>query len=68
MVIDSTYEICSVSEHISLKLTLKSKKSKVYNYGMQDRSPGCAKKLQNGTPNADMIVKKIKQLLKNKNI
>lgn len=68
LVIDSTYEICSVSEHISLKLTLKSKKSKVYNYGMEDRSPGCTKKLQNGTPNADMIVKKIKQLIKNKNI
>ena len=64
LVIDSTYEICSVSEHISFKLMLKVNAAKVYNFGMKDRSPGCSPALLNGTPNANMIAKKIKSILK----
>ena len=65
LVIDSTYEVCSISEHIALKLMQKSKNSKVFNYGMKDKSPGCSPGLLNGTPDAFMIYNKIKKLLKN---
>ena len=39
IVIDSSYEICSISEHISYKLMNKSK-SKIKALGMKDYSPG----------------------------
>ena len=64
LVIDSTYEICSLSEHIAFNLMKKVTSSKVYNYGMRDKSPGCSEKLMNGTPNAQQIVKKIKKIIK----
>ena len=64
LVVDSTYEICSISEHISLKLMQKATKSKVFNYGMKDKSPGCSPPLLNGTPDAYMIAKKIFKLIK----
>lgn len=64
LVIDSTYEACSASEHISLKLSNSATNAKVYNFGMQDRSPGCAKNLRNGTPDARKITSKIKKILK----
>ena len=63
LVVDSTYEICSISEHISLKLMQKVNGAKVYNLGMKDKSPGCSPKLLNGTPSADEVVKKINKLL-----
>ena len=64
LVIDSTYEICSLSEHIAFNLMKSSNNAKVWNYGMKDKSPGCSKKLMNGTPNAYQIVKKIKKIIK----
>ena len=64
LVVDSTYEICSVSEHISLKLMQKVNISKVFNYGMKDKSPGCSPSLLNGTPDSGMIVQKIIKLIK----
>lgn len=64
LVVDSTYEICSVSEHISIKLMQKANINKVFNYGMKDKSPGCSPSLLNGTPNSDMIAKKIIKLIK----
>ncbi len=63
LVIDSTYEICSVSEHIAYKLMHKSKSSRVYNFGMKDKSPGCSPSLLNGTPSAKKIVSKILKLI-----
>jgi pyruvate/2-oxoglutarate/acetoin dehydrogenase E1 component len=63
LVIDSTYEICSISEHIAKTLMLKSN-AKVHNFGMKDVSPGCTKTKLNGTPNAEKILNKIKELLK----
>ena len=65
LVIDSTYEICSLSEHIAFNLMKKSTNVKVWNYGMKDKSPGCAERLQNGTPNANQIASKIIRLIKN---
>ena len=64
LVIDSSFEICSISEHIAFKLMQKVKNSRVDNYGMEDRSPGCSPSLLNGTPLARQIVKKIKNLLR----
>lgn len=64
IVVDSTYEICSVSEHIAHKLMLKSKSSKIYNLGMKNKSPGCSKGTSNGTPTGNQIVKKILKIMK----
>ena len=64
LVIDSTYEICSLSEHIAFSLMKKATNAKVWNYGMKDRPPGCSVRLQNGTPNAYQIVSKIIKLIK----
>ena len=64
LVVDSTYEICGVSEHIAFKLMHSVKGSKVYNLGMKDKSPGCSPNLLNGTPDAFEIIKKIKTLIK----
>ncbi len=64
LVVDSTYEICGVSEHIAFKLMHNVKNTKVHNLGMKDRSPGCSPKLLNGTPDAAQIVRKINSLLK----
>lgn len=64
IVIDSSYEICSVAEHISHKLMLKVTGAKVMPFGMEDRSPGCTPTKLNGTPDANRIVKKILSLLK----
>tara|TARA_A100001011_G_C14183561_1_gene787996 strand:- start:27 stop:935 length:909 start_codon:yes stop_codon:yes gene_type:complete len=64
LVIDSSYEICSISEHISLKLMHKVNGCKVFNLGMKDRSPGCSPSLLNGTPDSAMIVKKILEIIK----
>jgi pyruvate dehydrogenase E1 component beta subunit len=63
LVIDSTYEICGISEHIAFKLMHSVKNSKIYNYGMKDKSPGCTKSLLNGTPNANQIAKKIFKII-----
>jgi len=63
LVIDSTYEICSISEHIAKTLMLNSN-AKVHNFGMKDVSPGCTKTKLNGTPDAKQILDKIKKLLK----
>jgi acetoin:2,6-dichlorophenolindophenol oxidoreductase subunit beta len=62
LVIDSTYEICSISEHIAYTLMHKSK-SKVFNLGMEDKSPGCSINNTNGTPNTKKIINKIKEIL-----
>lgn len=63
LVIDSTYEICGISEHIAFKLMHSVKNSKIYNYGMKDKSPGCTKSLLNGTPNANQIARKILKII-----
>ena len=67
IVIDSTYEICSIAEHISHKLMLKVNGSKIMPFGMEDRSPGCTPTKLNGTPNANKILKKILSLLRKGN-
>lgn len=64
IVVDSTYETCSISEHIAFKLMHTVRNSKVYNLGMKNRSPGCTKRLMNGTPTAEEIIKKINTILK----
>jgi pyruvate/2-oxoglutarate/acetoin dehydrogenase E1 component len=64
LVVDSTYETCSISEHIAFKLMHNVSNSKVYNLGMKNKSPGCTKRLMNGTPSAKEIVKKINLVLK----
>ena len=66
LVIDSTYEICSLSEHIAYTLMKEVKSTKIVNFGMKDQSPGCSEKLLNGTPNAKQIVEKILILIKEK--
>ncbi len=66
LVIDSTYEICSLSEHIAYTLMKEVKLTKIVNFGMKDQSPGCSEKLLNGTPNAKQIVEKILNLIKEK--
>lgn len=66
LVIDSTYEICSLSEHIAYTLMKEVKSTKIVNFGMKDQSPGCSEKLLNGTPNAKQIVEKILNLIKEK--
>lgn len=63
IVIDSSYEICSVAEHISYKLMHASKKAKIHTFGMKDKSPGCSPTLLNGTPSAKQIVSKILKLI-----
>lgn len=63
LVINSTYEICGISEHIAFKLMHSVKNSKIYNYGMKDKSPGCTKSLLNGTPNANQIARKILKII-----
>ena len=63
IVIDSTYEICSISEHIAYKLMTKVNNAKVLNMGMDDRSSGCTKNLLNGTPETNKIIKKIISLI-----
>ena len=65
LVIDSTYQICSISEHIAYKLMNNITNSKVINMGMEDRSPGCSKRLLNGTPETKKIIKKVLELIKN---
>lgn len=64
LVVDSTYETCSISEHIAFKFMHNVSNSKVYNFGMKNKSPGCTKRLMNGTPSAEEIVKKINLILK----
>ncbi len=66
IVIDSTYEICSVSEHVAYKLMTKVKNSYVHNMGMKDRSSGVTKRLFNGTPTTKRIVNEIKNIIKKK--
>ncbi len=64
IVIDSTYEICSISEHIAYKLMNKSK-AKVKAFGMKDYSPGTASKLHNMTPTSQQIAKFVEKFLDN---
>ena len=64
LVIDSTYEICGISEHIAYTLMRKVKNSEIINYGMKNKSPGCSKKLTNGTPSSEEIIRKIKKIIK----
>ena len=54
IVIDSSYEICSVSEHISYTLMNRTN-SKIKTLGMKDFSPGVQVKLNNMTPSAEKI-------------
>jgi pyruvate/2-oxoglutarate/acetoin dehydrogenase E1 component len=63
LVVDSTYEICSVSEHIAYTLMHSVNNSRVYNFGMKDKSPGCSPKLLNGTPSSDEIISKVMQII-----
>ncbi len=65
IVIDSSYEICSISEHISYKLMNKSK-SKIKALGMKDYSPGAGVKLKNMTPTSQQIAVFAKNFLKEK--
>ena len=62
LVIDSTYEICSISEHISYRL-MHEGDFKVYSYGMKDKSPGCSKNKINGTPTTKNIINKILKII-----
>lgn len=62
IVIDSSYEICSISEHIALKLMNKTN-SKIEVLGMKDYSPGATVKL-NMTPTPEKIVKATTKFLK----
>ena len=66
LVIDSTYEICSVSEHIAYRLMTKCKNSQVYNMGMKDRSSGVTKNLLNGTPTTKRIVETVIKIVNKK--
>jgi len=64
IVIDSSYEMCSVSEHISYTLMNKTN-SKIKVLGMKDYSPGVQVKLDNMTPSGEKIAKFAYRLIKN---
>ncbi len=66
LIIDSTYEICSVSEHMAYKLMTNIKNIQVYNLGMKDKSSGVTKNLLNGTPSTTSIVKKVSEIIEEK--
>ena len=65
LILDSSYETCSISESIAHKLMLKSNK-KVYIKGMKDYSPGVGVKLNNMTPTGKQIYNEVKKLIKKK--
>jgi pyruvate/2-oxoglutarate/acetoin dehydrogenase E1 component len=54
VILDSSYEICSISENIACSL-MQITKAKVYVQGMKDFSPGTSQKLENMTPTSEQI-------------
>lgn len=65
IVLDSSYEICSISENIACSLMLKTN-AKVYVQGMKDFSPGTSQKLENMTPTSQQIFDFAAKLLNKK--
>ena len=62
IVIDPSYEFCGVSQSISYELTKLTGKP-VYAMGLRERSPGVAKRFENGTPGKNQIIKFVKEKL-----
>jgi len=62
IVIDPSYEFCGVSQSISYELTKLTGKP-VYAMGLRERSPGVAKRFENGTPSKNQIIKFVKEKL-----
>lgn len=63
LVIDSDFEFCGASESIAYRLMLETGQP-VHALGLEERSAGFAPHLDNPTPSAERIVRKIKELLK----
>ena len=63
LVVDASYEYCGVTESIAHKLQLLSG-TPVYAMGLRNKLPGVSKYSENGTPNANEILKKIMSLIK----
>jgi len=62
LVLDSAYEICGASRSIAYELMLKSGRP-VRALGMEDRSPGAAVRLENGTPTPERICREVEKLI-----
>lgn len=62
VVVDSAYEIAGASRSIAYDL-MTATGAPVRALGQEDRSPGVARRLENGTPNADRIVSSVLDLL-----
>ncbi|MBU1082732.1 MAG: hypothetical protein KKB59_19760 [Spirochaetes bacterium] len=65
LVIDSDNEICGASEHIANHLMMETR-IPVHTLGVQDRTAGFAAHLDNGTPTAEMIVRKVRDIVESK--
>jgi len=63
LVLDSAYEICGASRSIAYELMLKTG-CPVHALGMEDRSPGAAVRLENGTPTPERICAEAERLVK----
>lgn len=63
IVIDPSYEFCGVSQSVAYELTKITKKP-VYAMGLEERSPGVAKHLENGTPSPKKIINFVLKELK----
>lgn len=62
IVIDSAYEIAGASRSIAYELMMETG-AKVRALGQEDRSPGAARRLDNGTPDADRIAAVARDLM-----
>ncbi len=67
MVIDSAYEIAGASQSIAYNL-MKASHVPVLALGQEDRSPGVAKHLENGTPTPQKIVDTVVQFLNERRV
>ncbi len=63
LVVDSDYENSGLAQSIAYKLMLESGQ-KVYAIGRRDASTGVGQHLENGTPTAQRIVDKVKEILR----
>ena len=63
LVLDSAYEICGASRSMAYELMLKTG-CPVQALGMEDRSPGAAVRLENGTPTPERICREAERFVR----
>lgn len=63
VVIDPSYEFCGLTQSIAYNLTKMTKKP-VFAMGLKEKSPGVAKRFENGTPSKKEIINLILKNLK----